>query len=105
MSRSVYWLLVLFLVCGGLSSELAVTQSHLEFAAEEDFSFDRQDESFKASVSRKRSARERKTARPPILIGFARSPDLLIASRHFLLSSAAPRHQQPLHQLHKIFLI
>ena len=103
MSTSVHWILVLFLVCGGLSSELAVTQSHLEFAAEEDFSFDRQDESFKPSVSRKRNARERKVSRAPIPVGH--QPDLLIASRHFLLSSAAPPHQQPLHQLHQIFRI
>jgi hypothetical protein len=103
-----HWVLVLFLLSGGLSSELVIASSHVEFAAEEDFSsFDRQDESFKPSVSRKRVAHGRKTKVPytPILVTIAYPSDLLVASRHFFPSSSAPPHQQPLHQLHKIFRI
>jgi hypothetical protein len=82
--------------------------SHIGFAAEEDFSaFDRQDESFRPSVSRKRSARGRKAKLPytPIRITIAYPTDLLVASRHFLPSSSAPLHEQRQHQLHKIFRI
>jgi hypothetical protein len=107
-STILHWVLVLFLLSGGLSAELVMAPSHVEFAAEEDFSsFERQDESFKPSVSRKRVARGRKTKAPytPILVTIAYPSDLLVAGRHFLPSSSAPPHQQPLHQLHRIFRI
>jgi hypothetical protein len=103
-----HWALVLFLLSGGLSTGLAMAPSHIGFAAEEDFSaFDRQDESFRPSVSRKRSARGRKAKLPytPIRVTIEYPTDLLVASRHFLPSSSAPLHQQRQHQLHKIFRI
>jgi hypothetical protein len=103
-----HWVLVFFLLFGGLSTELVMAPTHIEFAAAEDFSsFDRQDESFKPSVQRKRGGRERKAKVPytPILVTIAYPPELLVASRHFLPSSSAPLHQQPQHQLHKIFRI
>jgi hypothetical protein len=103
-----HWVLVLFLLSGGLSTELVMAPSHIEFAAEEDFSsFDRQDESFKPSVPRKRGTRERKTKVPytPILVTNAFPPDLLLASRHSHLSPPATLSHQQLHQIHQVFRI
>jgi hypothetical protein len=102
------WVLVLFLLSGGLSTELVMAPSHIEFAAEGDFSsFDRQDESFKPSVSRKHGTRERKTKVPyrPILVTIPYPPDLLIASRPFHPSPPVPSHQQQLHKFHEVFRI
>lgn len=81
-----------------------MTQSHVEFAAEEDFSsFDRQDESFKHSASRKRSSRARKAKLPAatLLATTAQPPPMFFAG---LLSSATPSHQN-LQQLHQVFRI
>jgi len=103
-----HWVLVLCLLSGGLSTELVVAPSHIEFAAAEDFSsFDRQDESFKPSVSRKHGTRERKTKVPyrPILVTIPYPPDLLIASRPFHPSPPVPSHQQQLHKFHEVFRI
>jgi hypothetical protein len=103
-----HWVLVLFLLSGGLSTELVMAPSHIEFAAEGDFSsFDRQDESFRPSDSRKRSARWRKPKLPytPIRVTNAYPPDLLIPSRHFNPSPPVPSHQQPLHKFHEVFRI
>jgi hypothetical protein len=100
-----HWLLILFLLSGGLPTELVIAPSHIEFAAEEDlFSFDRQDELFKPSVSRKRSSRARKeklppatslatTTAPPSPMFFAGPP-----------SPAIPSHRN-LHQFHEVFCI
>ena len=82
--------------------------SHADFAAEEDFSsFDRQDESFKPSVSRKRGTRERKTKVPhtPILLTIAYPPDLLIASPYSLPSPPATLSHLQLHKFHEVFRI
>ena len=103
-----HWVLVLFLLSGGLSSELVMAPSHVKFAAEEDFSsFDRQDESFKPSVSRKRGTRERKTKVPytTILVTIAYPPDLLIASPYSLPSPSATLSHLQLHKFHEVFRI
>jgi hypothetical protein len=101
-----HWALVLFLLSGGLSSELVMAPSHVDFAAEEDFSsFDRQDESFKPS--RKRGTRERKTKVPytTILVTIAYPPDLLIASPYSLPSPPATLSHVQLHKFHEVFRI
>jgi hypothetical protein len=103
-----HWVLVFFLLSGGLSSELVMAPSHVNFAAEEDFSsFDRQDESFKPSVSRKRGTRERKTKVPytTILVTIAYPPDLLIASPYSLPSPPATLSLLQLHKFHEVFRI
>jgi hypothetical protein len=61
MAAISYCLLILFLLSGGLPVELDMTPGHGAFPAEEDFSsFDRQDETVRPSISRKRNARGRK---------------------------------------------
>ena len=103
-----HWVLVLFLLSGGLSAELVIAPSHIEFAAAEDFSsFERQDESFKPSVPRKRGGRERKAKVPytPILVTIAYPPDLLIASPYSLPSPPATLSHLQLHKFHEVFRI
>jgi hypothetical protein len=103
-----HWVLVFFLLSGGLSSELVMAPSHVDFVAEEDFfSFDRQDESFKPSVSRKRGTRERKTKVPykTILVTIAYPPDLLIVSPYSLPSPPATLSHLQLHKFHEVFRI
>jgi hypothetical protein len=102
-----HWALVLFLLSGGLSTGLAMAPSHIGFAAEEDFSaFDRQDESFRPSVSRKRSARGRKAKLPytPIRVTNA-YPSQMIGTNCHSLPSAPERLSQQLHQIHEVFRI
>jgi hypothetical protein len=103
-----HWTLVLFLLSGGLSAELAMTPGHIEFAAEEDFStFDHRDESFKASASRKRSCRGQKAKRSTarLLATIARLPYMFFADRYPFPVSSATRSHRNLHQLHEVFRI
>jgi hypothetical protein len=103
-----HWVLVLFLFSGGLSAEVAMAPGHVEFAAEADFSsFDRQDESFRPSASRKRSSRPRKAKLPPatFLAPIAQPPYTLFVGRHPLLFSPATPSHQNLQQLHQVFRI
>jgi hypothetical protein len=102
-----HWLLILFLISGGLSTELAMASSHIEFAGEEDFSaVDRQDESLRPSALRKHSARGRKTklSYTPFLVTIASTSDTLTTRRPPLPASSLPPFQQ-LRQLHGVFQI
>jgi hypothetical protein len=103
-----HWVLVLFLLSGGLSIELVMAPSHIEFAAAEDFSsFDRHDESFKPSFPRKRGTRERKTKVPytPILVTNAYPSQMIGTNYHSLPSPPATLSHQQLHQIHQILRI
>ena len=101
-----HWVLVL-LLSSGIPVGLVAPQSHAAFAAGEDFSSDRLDESFKPSTSRKRSARGQKTQPHyrPILGVVVSPPDTLSSNRHSLPSSPAPLSNQQRHRLHEVFRI
>jgi len=100
-----HWLLIFFLISGGLSAELVMAPSHIEFAAEEDFSaIDRQDESLRSLASRKQSARGRKTKLPyTVFLATAASPSNTL-TMPMPCSSLLPSQQQ-LHQVHEVFRI
>jgi hypothetical protein len=103
-----HWLLIFFLISGGLSAELVMAPSHIEFAAEEDFSaVDRQDESLRSLASRKQSARGRKTKLPyTVFLATAASPsNTLTIPKHPLPCSSLLPSQQQLHQVHEVFRI
>jgi hypothetical protein len=99
------WLLILFLLSGGLSAELGVMPGHAEFPAEEDFSsFDRQEETVKPSISRKRNARGRKVK--PFHARFSPSP---VWPRTHLIDEGQPASltlsNQQLHHFNQVFRI
>jgi hypothetical protein len=104
--RLFHWVLVLLLSIG-IPVDLVALQSHVQFAGGEDFSSDRQDETFKPSTSRKRSIRRQKTQPryQPILFVVAYPPDALHSNRHSLPSAPASPPNRQRHRLHEVFRI
>ena len=99
------WVLALLLSIG-IPVDPVALQSHIDFAAEEESSSERQNETFKASVSRKRNAggRKAKTSYPPSRVTLAYAPDTFVG-QHPLTTPPAPLSHQQLHQLHQVFRI
>src|SRR4030095_12877914 len=104
-ARFVHWVLVLFVLSGGLPAELSV-ESPVEHAAEEDSSSERQDESFKVSAQGKVSARgQKKTAPRTMLLATVWPAFRPFADDHRLSFSPAIPSNPNLHQLHQVFRI
>src|SRR5262245_35464391 len=104
-ARFVHWVLVLFMLSGGLPVELSV-ESPVKNAAEEDSSSERPDESFKVSASRKRNARGQKKTAPRIMLLATVSPAFRpFADDHRLSFSPAIPSNPNLHHLHQVFRI
>ena len=101
-----HWLVVFLLLSSGLPAEFLV-ESPIKHAAEEDSSSERQDESFKPSALRKRSAREKKTKLPRATLSTA--PVWLsyipFANNHRQFFASVPPANLNLHQLHQVFRI
>ena len=98
-----HWLVVVLLVFSGLPAEFLVESPIKHVAAEEDSSSERQDESFKPSALRKRSAREKKTKLPRAMLSAAPVWSSSVADNH--LQSSAPPANLNLHKLHQVFRI
>src|SRR5262245_31060944 len=100
----VHWLVVFLLLSSGLPAEFVV-ESPIKHAAEEDSSSERQDESFKPSALRKRSAREKKTKLPRAMLSAASvwSSSISVADNH--PQSSAPPANLNLHKLQQVFRI
>ena len=104
-ARFVHWVLVLFVLSGGLPAELSV-ESPVKHAAEEDSSSERQDESFKVSASRKRNARgQKKTVPRTMLLATVWPAFRPFADDHRLSFSPAIPSNPNLHQLYEVFRI
>jgi hypothetical protein len=95
-----HWILLLFLLSGGLPGEHLV-ESPVKHAAEEDSS---SDESSKVAASRKRTARAQKTKRPraPLLAATVWPSYMPVADdrRLFFLPTSWNSNR---HQLHQVF--
>src|SRR4030095_7196185 len=102
--RFFHCILVVFMLSGGLPTALLV-ESPVKHAAEEDSSSERQDESFKPSALRKRSARAKKTTLPRTMLSAISVWHSYIpfADDHRL--SFSPATPANLHQLHQVFRI
>jgi hypothetical protein len=103
----VHWLVVLLLLSGGLPAEFLV-ESPVKHAAEEEPSSERQDDSFKSSALRKRSARAKRTKLPRTTLSATPvwSSYVPFADDHRLsFSPPATSSNLNLHQLHQIFRI
>jgi len=105
MAAISYWLLILFLLFSGIPVELGMMPGHGALPAEEDFSsFDRQDETLRPSISRKRNPRGRKVN--PF---HARFVTPLVWPRAHRIdgeqSSSSPLSNQQLHQFNEVFRI
>jgi hypothetical protein len=100
------WILLLFLLSGGLPGEFLVESSVKHAAAEEDSSSERQDESSKAAASRKRNARAQKTKRPGALLLAATAwPSYTPFADDRRLFFSPTSWNPNRHQLHQIFRI
>jgi hypothetical protein len=102
----VHWVLVIFLVSGGLAAE-RLAEGSVKHAAEEESSSERQDESLKDAASRKRNSRAQKIKKPrtPALIATMSAPYAPFADdRRFSFPPATPWNSN-LHQLHQVFRI
>ena len=102
-----HWLVVVLLVFSGLPAEFLVESPIKHVAAEEDSSSERQDELFKPSALRKRSAREKKTklsramlSAVPVWLSY-----LPLANDHRQSFASVPPANLNLHQLHQVFRI
>ena len=104
---SLHSLVVVLLVFSGLPAEFLVESPIKHVAAEEDSSFERQDESFKPSALRKRNAREKKTKLPRATVSAAPvwPSYLLLADNHPQSSAPMPPANLNLRQLHQVFRI
>src|SRR5262245_52508412 len=102
-----HWLVVVLLLSSGLPAEFLVESPIKHVAAEEDFSSERQDESFKPSALRKRSARDRKTRLPRATLSAAPvwSSYMPLADNHPQSFAPVPPANLNLHQLHQVFRI
>src|SRR5215471_2776378 len=102
-----HWLVVVLLVFSGLPAEFLVESPIKHVAAEEDSSSERQDESFKPSALRKRSAREKKTKLPRATLSIAPVwlSCSLFANNHRQFFASMPPANLNLHQLHQVFRI
>src|SRR5262245_56759646 len=102
----VHWLVVFLLLSSGLPAEFLV-QSPIKHAAEEDSSSERQDESFKPSALRQRSAREKKTklSRAMLSVVPVWLSYLPLANDHRQSFASVPPANLNLHQLHQVFRI
>jgi hypothetical protein len=100
-----HWILLLFLLSGGLPGEFLV-ESPVKHAAEEDSSSERQDESSKAAASRKRNGRAQKTKRldTPLLGATVWPSYTPFADDRRLFFSPTPWNPN-LYQLHQVFRI
>jgi hypothetical protein len=101
----VHWVLVIFLLSGGLAAE-RLAGSSVKHAAEEDSSSERQDESLKDGASRRRNSRAQRTKKPrtPVLTAIVRSPYTPLANDHLFLSPATSWNPN-LQQLHQVYRI
>jgi hypothetical protein len=102
----VHWVLVIFLLSGGLAAE-RLAESSVKHTAEEDSSSERQDESLKAAASRRRNSRAKKIKKPRTLLLTAAvwpSYTPLINDHRlvFLLSTSWNPNLQQLHQVFRI---
>jgi len=105
MAAISYWLLILFLLSGGLSVELGMMPGHGAFPAEEDLSsFDRQDETVRPSISRKRNDRGRKVkpVHPRLLTPLVWPRAHRTGGEQ---SASSPLSNQQLHQFNEVFRI
>ena len=100
-----HWIVGVLLLSSGLPAEFLVESPIKHVAAEEDSSSERQDESFKPSALRKRSAREKKTKLPRAMLSAAPvwSSSISVADNH--PQSSAPPANLNLHKLHQVFRI
>src|SRR4029453_15331811 len=101
-ARFVHWVLVLFMLFGGLPAELS-GEGPVRNAREEDSSSESQDESFKVSASRKRNARgQKKTVPRTMLLATVWPAFRPFADDHRLSFSPAIPSNPNLHQLHQV---
>src|ERR671925_2285644 len=99
----VHWVLVIFLLSGGLAAE-RLAESSVKHTAEEDSSSERQDESFKAAASRKRNSRAQKIKTPrTLLLAAAVWPSYTpLSNDHRLVFSLSTSWNSNLQQLHQV---
>jgi hypothetical protein len=102
----IHWVLVIFLLSGGLAAE-RLAESSVKHSAEEDSSSERQDESLKAAASRRRNARAKKIKKPrtPVLTATVLAPFTSFANDRRLFFVPAITSNPNLYQLHQVFRI
>jgi hypothetical protein len=102
----VHWVLVIFLLSGGLAAE-RLAEGSVKHAAEEESSSERQDESLKDAASRKRNSRAPKIKKPriPLLTATVWHACTPFANECRLSFPPATPWNSNLHQLHQVFRI